>query len=158
MGWRREFCAGLVACCAVVPSCALADRSAAPHVECSAAGCQCAPGFGNCDAREENGCETDVAGNPLHCGGCGYECLTGTCDEGTCHCTIAGYDDCDRDPRNGCETDVTSDPRHCGVCDRDCQGAECRDMQCRPLVLAADAELAERLALGPTHATAPTRQ
>lgn len=56
----------------------------------------CFPGFADCDGRLANGCETNVATNPAHCGSCktqcdvaagqpcvGGACLTKPCEDGT---------------------------------------------------------------------------
>lgn len=50
---------------------------------CSIGGCE--GGYGDCDGQAANGCETDVASDPAHCGGCAEACASGErCEEGTC--------------------------------------------------------------------------
>lgn len=34
----------------------------------------CATGYGDCDGNPANGCETDLTGDPNHCGACGTAC------------------------------------------------------------------------------------
>ncbi len=53
---------------------------------CTSGSCvvtSCNPGYGNCDDRDDNGCEVrlDVDGN---CGECGRECLGAACTAGVC--------------------------------------------------------------------------
>jgi len=43
----------------------------------------CLDGFGDCDHKSENGCETTLATNPNHCGTCGRAC-SGPCVQGKC--------------------------------------------------------------------------
>ncbi len=84
----------------------------------------CANGFGDCDPFPENGCETDIRSDDLHCGACGTECLdvngTNSCVNRICvpSCN-AGFDDCS-DPTDGCETDIFTDPDTCGSCSTSC--------------------------------------
>ncbi len=86
----------------------------------------CASGFGDCDSNATNGCETDVATNTTHCGGCGTACAgapnaVAACSRGACAvvCT-AGVADCDGAAPNGCETDTRTSATHCGGCGRTC--------------------------------------
>jgi len=55
---------------------------------CVAGSCQvasCQPGRGDCDTAAANGCETNVATNPRHCGACGRSCGPGVlCVQGMC--------------------------------------------------------------------------
>lgn len=59
---------------------------------------ECATGYGDCDNRIDNGCETDLMVDPRNCGGCGIQCdlasgqpcaggqcLTKPCDAGVVH-------------------------------------------------------------------------
>lgn len=65
---------------------------AVPH--CTEATCdgRCAESFGDCDGDQRtNGCETDLARSPLHCGTCGNRCPFGTCADGTCVSKAVGY-------------------------------------------------------------------
>lgn len=52
----------------------------------------CASGHRDCDRKESNGCETDINGDVMNCGGCGAVCeeRTGfltTCNKGKCEYT-----------------------------------------------------------------------
>ena len=61
---------------------------------CSRGACvnKCLVGFADCDGWEGNGCETDLAHDPEHCGGCGttcdlvagQPCIDGLCLRGPC--------------------------------------------------------------------------
>ncbi len=47
---------------------------------------RCLPWFGDCDGRDENGCETDLLSD-ANCGACGNVCPTNTpCGGGSCCC------------------------------------------------------------------------
>ena len=58
--------------------------------------CKCDAGFGNCDANDANGCETNTNADPKNCGSCGAPCpATNLCGGGTCKpciLDIAAYD------------------------------------------------------------------
>jgi hypothetical protein len=123
-------------------------RPDSPETGCGRPGC--APctvphGFAECDLNNEcrkvscqkgwedcfpdpvegpNGCETDTAHDPNHCGGCNEpactappyaypDCRAGQCTSGGC---LTGHTDCDGDLAdlngNGCETEVAS-PAEC---------------------------------------------
>jgi hypothetical protein len=43
-----------------------------------------APECGDCDGVGENGCETNLSTDPLHCGACGKSCLGAACIAGHC--------------------------------------------------------------------------
>jgi hypothetical protein len=46
---------------------------------------QCLPGFGNCDGKSANGCETNLTINPADCGTCGHRCQANShCEQGVC--------------------------------------------------------------------------
>ncbi|MBL8952843.1 MAG: hypothetical protein JNK82_18835, partial [Myxococcaceae bacterium] len=62
-------CGGCGVVCPLVPN-------AAPA--CSPAGCgrtQCDPGFADCDAGTNDGCETSLGVDPENCGACGRACF-----------------------------------------------------------------------------------
>lgn len=96
---------------------------AAPHASghCAAGQCQyqCETGWGDCNSSSVDGCETDLTGDPLHCGACASPCpavpnATIACVGGSCTpgC-IAPYADCNNDPSDGCEVPVGV-PDSCG--------------------------------------------
>ena len=101
-----------------------------PHslANCTARTCglSCDPNFADCDGVATNGCEVDVAGDPLHCGGCSFACPVGANATATCTGTVcglacaAGFGDCDGLSGNGCEAVLTNDPSHCGTCGTSC--------------------------------------
>ena len=97
----------------------------------------CNQGYEDCDDREP-GCETDLAHDPNHCGGCNNPpcrtengtpgCSAGVCATGGCD---PGWLDCNHWTFDGCETDIrtTSD---CGACEIACpSGTACVAGQCR---------------------------
>ncbi len=61
---------------------------AAPHVTvaCVAGTCtaECAPGFGDCNAKPKDGCERDLTSDRHDCGACGVRCVIGRCELGRC--------------------------------------------------------------------------
>lgn len=114
-------------------SCSLCPSS--PHAEAICVNEMCSPGaceagFGDCDGKTANGCETDLLSDRKHCGGCGASCevsgTDSTCDLGVCkvvHCE-APRGDCNADGRDGCEVDFSKDPLHCGTCETACSSGE----------------------------------
>ncbi|MBX3209481.1 MAG: hypothetical protein KF764_30890 [Labilithrix sp.] len=50
----------------------------------AACGFQCSAGFGNCNQDAADGCESNLATDPLHCGACGKSCNGGACNAGVC--------------------------------------------------------------------------
>src|SRR5262249_22305765 len=74
----------------------------------------CTGTFADCDNDPKNGCETNLATSPTHCGACGTVCNatngTPSCATGSCSITCnPGFGDCDGDPTNGCETNLQGD-------------------------------------------------
>lgn len=65
-------------------ACELPHATAVCHLGvCAPQGCQ--PGFGDCDGRAANGCETDLTADAEHCGACGNACAQGVpCVAGAC--------------------------------------------------------------------------
>jgi hypothetical protein len=108
---------------------------------CSFATCSlaCATLFGDCDGVLENGCEANLATDPLHCGSCATVCpdryrATPTCSTGTCGLTCEdGWADCDAVSTNGCEVNLARDVAHCGGCGTACDASApiCTDLACR---------------------------
>jgi len=50
----------------------------------SSCGFSCKAGFGNCDTNASNGCEVNLANDPLNCGACGESCNGSACHNGVC--------------------------------------------------------------------------
>ncbi len=111
------------------------------EVSCNAGQCEltCVDGWANCDQNPSSGCETNLATDTSHCGGCGNFCGTenvtsSSCVNATCQLSCgsggmppltASYGDCDGNPRNGCET-LLNTVSHCGACHASCPtGAQC---------------------------------
>lgn len=110
----------------------------------------CDSEFDDCDVDagaglSGNGCETSIAFNDDHCGGCFLRCETGegtesnTCggDGFTCQPQCADdFGDCNEDPKDGCETDTRTSADHCGGCGKACQDVhsdnECSEGVCVP--------------------------
>jgi hypothetical protein len=46
----------------------------------------CAPHWGDCDAKPENGCEDDLSSDQKNCGLCGMDCKDSPCQNGGCQC------------------------------------------------------------------------
>ena len=96
---------------------------------CAAGVCgvaSCNTGFGDCNGRGDDGCESELASDPMNCGGCGRACphgvnATTVCMAGTCAVTcMAGYGDCDGAPANGCENEFATNAANCGACGHRC--------------------------------------
>lgn len=57
----------------------------APACDLGTCSYTCAPGYGNCDGRLENGCEVDTRSDSNHCGSCDTHCAPGQpCVGGKC--------------------------------------------------------------------------
>ena len=86
----------------------------------------CKAGFGNCDGRVDNGCETDTASDINHCGACGNACPKSPngvvrCEAGMCKFDcVTDFADCDDNKQNGCETSTATNPMNCGACGKRC--------------------------------------
>ncbi len=110
----------IIDCGSCGTACSLPNASAL----CSAGGCrvdECLPGYADCDAVPENGCETPT--NTLtDCDACGVTCgadnATTSCATGTCELVACdpGYADCAGGISDGCEQDILSDAGNCGGC------------------------------------------
>lgn len=114
--------------CAALPN---GDSVCASGV-CQLGGCEA--GFNNCDGDDTNGCEVNVATDPMQCGACGSpcsvphatpNCVNGKCGIGACD---AGRVDCDGDALNGCEAPLDVDPNNCGSCGFVCPAGETCEM------------------------------
>lgn len=47
----------------------------------------CAPGLGNCNSTNADGCEQDLLNSATHCSACGVACTTGACTQAQCGCS-----------------------------------------------------------------------
>lgn len=98
----------------------------------------CSPGYEDCNSDKlRDGCETDVEGDPDHCGSCDGSCsgnhvAVRTCTAGDCSGTCEnGFANCDGDLKsNGCEINEQADPSHCGGCGRACSTNNVRTPSC----------------------------
>lgn len=93
---------------------------------------------------DPDGCETDIARDPMNCGGCGRVCAqtngTSGCVKGACQIFACkpGYGNCDGNDLNGCEQDTTRSVDHCSACNLKCQvnmaqhvsGVSCKTSSC----------------------------
>jgi hypothetical protein len=108
----------------------------------------CKAGFGDCNHRVEDGCESVVAAGetcldcPKHCaeknpqavGVSAWKCVGGVCAIKAC---LSSLDlglpiatDCNDDVSDGCETAVYSDPNNCGYCNHKCGSGACSQGTC----------------------------
>ncbi len=91
----------------------------------STCGVTCDGGYGDCNARVDDGCEVPLV-TLTNCGSCGAPCMpahaTGVCGDGSCgigSCE-AGWADCNGRVDDGCEVHVAVDASHCGSCATAC--------------------------------------
>lgn len=98
-------------------------------IDLDAGSSECTADRVDCNANPADGCEADLANDPLNCGRCAGlcprpnhatpGCAARVCGIGDCE---GGYDDCDLEVANGCEQSLdTMD--HCGACDTPCAPA-----------------------------------
>ena len=86
----------------------------------------CDTGRGNCNGKQDDGCEVDLTGSVDHCGECDKPCTVGDHAQPMCldsKCTTqcdAPYGDCNKNPADGCEVDTSTDALHCSGCDKPC--------------------------------------
>lgn len=93
-------------------------------------GVACDATFGNCDGRDETGCETDLT-SASDCGECGRVCpgaqnATARCLEDA-SCGLAcqtGWGDCANGDADGCETNLATSAANCGGCGQACAPRE----------------------------------
>jgi hypothetical protein len=115
--------------------------NASPTCATGACGFTCSTGFGDCNARADDGCEVDTRTSPSHCGACGRACAlpnaTAGCAGGACTVALCapGFADCDGMSGNGCETGTSMNDANCGACGRVCAaGTACMAGACVPFV------------------------
>lgn len=68
------------------PACTVCPVPVNGRATCAANACgtACNVGFADCDANPANGCEAELAKDPLHCGACGKSCNGQPCENGVC--------------------------------------------------------------------------
>lgn len=96
----------------------------------------CDDDYADCDG-PENGCETSLMSDPLHCGSCNRACDADsqTCVDGDCETVCpSGFGECDDDLDEPCETNVDTSASNCGYCGNVCATdngtAGCTDGNC----------------------------
>lgn len=98
---------------------------------CAAGKCgsECTDGYGDCNLKVADGCETALMGSVTNCGACSNACavVNGTpiCDASVCKVVTcnAGFANCDNDALS-CETNTTTDAKNCGSCGKACNVGE----------------------------------
>jgi hypothetical protein len=98
----------------------------------------CKTGFGDCDANQQNGCETSLSDNVENCSLCGRPCEkkpNGVMDCKESACVIKacepGFGNCNAAIGDGCEVDFSQDEAHCGACGYACtDGKVCVAAKC----------------------------
>ncbi|MBI5531456.1 MAG: hypothetical protein HY898_01995 [Deltaproteobacteria bacterium] len=122
------------------------DLNHASGAACSAGLCSftCENGFFDCNGpasgASDDGCESEVAADPLNCGVCGRVCsatgvdklacssgvCTSSCQPGVSNCSLPDSSNAD----DGCETDILTSTLHCGACSAPCEGTNASVLQC----------------------------
>jgi hypothetical protein len=76
--------ASVLACGGCAVTCPSAPH-AVPSCDGGACALVCEPGFGDCNAQPDDGCEKDLRRDKKHCGACGSVCIFGgRCRDGVC--------------------------------------------------------------------------
>ncbi len=123
----------------------------ASSLACSSGACSlvsCQALRGDCNGAYVDGCETNLATDPTHCGACNlacaatnastYSCNGGNCGVATCQ---NGYANCDGLYSNGCEVNTNTSLSSCGSCGAACTVANgtpvcttgsCQVQSCNP--------------------------
>lgn len=125
-------------------ACGVACSSTHGTPGCNNAHCtvSCESGFGDCDNDPDNGCETDLVTDPLHCSSCDSVCplfpnAAATCSESLCGFACQpGRADCNLQVADGCEADLWTEPTHCGSCGHSCGEGTCVGGLCSPILAA----------------------
>ena len=128
-------CRDLQADVAHCGSCSVSCRNPHGTTACRDGTCRpaCSAGFGDCDGRRANGCETSLR-TTTDCGACGAACsLDGgiaSCDEGDCVLAgcLPGRADCDGDASGGCELVLSGAGNTCDTAEP--VGGGCGDVAC----------------------------
>lgn len=90
---------------------------------------RCDTGFEDCNGIAPDGCEVELATDPMHCGECTNACTfpnamatctAGSCTLGSC---LPGFEDCNGDRADGCEINTAADEANCGRCGDPCPGS-----------------------------------
>jgi hypothetical protein len=108
----------------------------------------CPDGFGDCNNKASDGCETDVGTSMSHCGSCGAACApshaVGMCQGGNCLIDreapdttggcLGNWRDCNNGDDDGCEANINNHASTCGSCETPCSSANgtasCSSGQC----------------------------
>jgi hypothetical protein len=98
----------------------------------------CSAGYTDCDGDGRNGCETNIASDPAHCGTCARACDLSAqlCENGVCTASPCppGRAECDADSALMCETDLSTSAENCGFCGNPCLPQHalggCQDRRC----------------------------
>jgi hypothetical protein len=104
-------CDAYGACSGKPKDCARPHALEGSCVQGACQGYKCEAGWGDCNSRWDDGCETKLDGVD-HCGKCGEKCLYGansstSCVGGKCVLSCkASFADCDKNPASGCEIPV----------------------------------------------------
>jgi hypothetical protein len=84
----------------------------------------------DCDGDPSNGCETNTATSPDHCGACRERCVLDNASRVACvagGCVVVAcapaFADCDRNQLNGCEVNIRESITDCGACGARCAAA-----------------------------------
>lgn len=90
----------------------------------------CKVGFGDCNGKPEDGCETDLTKSVEHCGACNGKCgpvANGqpSCVASVCKVSCTGlFGDCNGQYADGCELSLGSDVKNCSKCGAQCPNTE----------------------------------
>lgn len=85
----------------------------------------CNEPYDDCNMDVDDGCETNLRTDALHCGACGGECSdqngTPSCEDSECSIECDdGFADCNVSSEDGCEQNIGTDVLNCGDCGEEC--------------------------------------